>query len=85
MTAGTAKGTEQCVDFDEFARCSTQAVPLAPFLPICRSQQDVRISGDWRKLLDEARDSHWAMAYGDWLKECGFAAARAGVRWESIV
>ncbi|HPT28958.1 MAG TPA: hypothetical protein PLZ95_21235, partial [Bryobacteraceae bacterium] len=55
-----------------------------PFLPICRSQQDVKISGDWRKLLDEVRDSHWAMAYGDWLKECGFAAARAGVRWESI-
>lgn len=59
-------------------------VEANPFLPICRSQQDVRITGDWRKLLNEVRDSHWAMAYGDWLRECGFAATRAGVRWEII-
>ncbi len=63
----------------EYATCRwvgmKGVVEANPFLPICRSQQDVRISGDWRRLLDEARDSHWAMAYGDWLKECGFAAA----------
>ncbi|MCS7316132.1 MAG: hypothetical protein RMI94_15510 [Bryobacterales bacterium] len=55
-----------------------------PFYEICRSQQDVRIEGDWRRLLDEVRDSHWAMAYGDWLREAGYAAPRIGVRWEAI-
>jgi len=55
-----------------------------PFYEICRSQQDVRILGDWRRLLDEVRDSHWVMAYGDYLKEIGYAAPRIGVRWEPI-
>jgi len=72
----------------EFATCRwvgmKGAVEGNPFLPICRSQQDVRISGDWRKLLDEVRDSHWAMAYGDWVKESGYAAERAGIQWQSI-
>lgn len=72
----------------EYATCRwvgmKGTVEANPFLPICRSQQDVRIHGDWKRLLDEARDSHWVMAYGDWLKECGYAAARAGVKWESI-
>jgi L-fucose isomerase-like protein len=72
----------------EYATCRwvgmKGVVEANPFMPICRSQQDVRISGDWRRLLDEVRDSHWAMAYGDWLKECGYAAARTGVSWDSI-
>ena len=55
-----------------------------PFLEICRSQQDVRIQGDWKKLLKEARDSHWVMVYGDYLKEIGFAAPRVGITWENI-
>ena len=55
-----------------------------PFYPICRSQQDVRIQGDWKKLLSEVRDSHWLMVYGDSLKEAGYAARKMGIRWENI-
>lgn len=55
-----------------------------PFYEICRSQQDVRIHGDWRKLLNEVRDSHWVMAYGDYLREIGYAAPRIGVIWENV-
>ena len=55
-----------------------------PNLEICRSQQDVRIHGDWKRLLDEVRDSHWAMVYGDCLKEAGYAARRAGIAWDEI-
>ena len=55
-----------------------------PFYEICRSQQDVRIQGDWKKLINEVRDSHWIMAYGDCLKEIGFAARRIGIRWENL-
>ncbi|HOE12561.1 MAG TPA: twin-arginine translocation signal domain-containing protein [bacterium] len=55
-----------------------------PFYPICRSQQDVRIQGKWRELLNEARDSHWMMAYGDYLKEIGYAARKLDLRWENV-
>ncbi len=55
-----------------------------PFYDICRSQQDVAVQGAWRKLLPEARDSHWVMAYGDWLRELGYAARKVGVHWESL-
>jgi len=55
-----------------------------PFYDICRSQQDVAVQGAWRKLMAEARDSHWVMAYGDWLKELGYAARKVGVRWETL-
>lgn len=55
-----------------------------PFFDICRSQQDVEILGDWRRLLAEARDSHWMMAYGDWLREIDYAAWKIGVRWVNV-
>lgn len=55
-----------------------------PMHEICRTQQDVELQGDWRRLLDETRDSHWMMAYGDWLRELGYAARKIGLRWETI-
>lgn len=59
-------------------------VKANPFYDICRSQQDVEICGDWKKLKSEARDSHWVMAYGDYLKEGEYAARKIGVKWEGI-
>jgi L-fucose isomerase-like protein len=55
-----------------------------PYYEICRSQQDVEIQGDWRKLIKEVRDSHWMMAYGDYLKELGYASRKIGIKWENI-
>lgn len=55
-----------------------------PFYDICRSQQDVAVQGEWRKLLAEVRDSHWVMAYGNWLNELGYAARKVGVKWASL-
>jgi L-fucose isomerase-like protein len=55
-----------------------------PHYEICRSQQDVEIQGDWRKLIKEVRDSHWIMAYGDYLKELGYASRKIGIRWVNI-
>ena len=55
-----------------------------PSYEICRSQQDVRIDGDWEKLLNEVRDSHWVMAYGDYLRELGYAMPRIGITWENF-
>ncbi len=55
-----------------------------PRYEICRSQQDVRIIGDWRKLKSEVRDSHWVTVYGDYLKECGYAVRKLGLTWDAI-
>jgi len=55
-----------------------------PFYEICRSQQDVEIQGDWKKLTAEARDSHWVAVYGDYLAETEYAARRIGVKWEGL-
>jgi hypothetical protein len=55
-----------------------------PFYEICRSQQDVEIQGDWRKLINEVRDSHWMMAYGDYLKELAYAGRKIGINWVTI-
>ncbi len=59
-------------------------VEANPFYEICRSQQDVRVHGDWRKLLEECRDSHWVMAYGDHVRAAGYAARRIGITYESL-
>jgi hypothetical protein len=56
-------------------------VKANPFYQICRSQQDVEIRGDWRALRREARDSHWMMVYGDYLRELGYAARKLGLAW----
>jgi L-fucose isomerase-like protein len=55
-----------------------------PFYECCRSQQDVRIQGPWRRLLNEIRDSHWVAAYGDHLRTAGYAARRCGVTWDPL-
>ena len=72
----------------EYATCRwvglKGTVESNPFYEICRSQQDVRVHGNWKKLLGEVRDSHWMMVYGDFLREVGYAAPRIGVTWENI-
>jgi hypothetical protein len=59
-------------------------VKANPFYEICRSQQDVEIQGNWKKLRSEARDSHWVLAYGDYLKELGYAARKIGIQWVNL-
>jgi len=56
----------------------------SPFFPICRSQVDVEIEGDWRKLLEEMRGFHWMMCYGDYLKEVGYALKKVGIKFEIV-
>jgi len=62
----------------------TGTVKANPFYDICRSQQDVEIQGDWKRLVSEVRDSHWMMAYGDYLREIGYAARKLGLEWVSL-
>lgn len=62
----------------------TGVVEANPLLEICRSQQDVRIQGDWKRLLNEVRDSHWVMVYGNHLEQAAYAARKIGIRFETI-
>ena len=55
-----------------------------PFFPICRTQLDVQIKGDWERLRDEARGFHWMVAYGSHLREMGYALKKAGVDWLKV-
>lgn len=55
-----------------------------PNMDICRSQIDVAIDGDCQKLVDEMVGFHWMLAYGDHLKETGYALRKLGVKWQNI-
>ena len=55
-----------------------------PFFPICRTQLDVQIRGDWVRLLEEVRGFHWMVAYGNHLREVGYALKKAGLEWMQI-
>jgi hypothetical protein len=59
-------------------------VKANPAYDICRSQQDVEIRGDWKRLVSEVRDSHWMMVYGDYLPELGYATRKLGLEWVSL-
>ncbi|NUM54936.1 MAG: sugar isomerase [Candidatus Hydrogenedentes bacterium] len=55
-----------------------------PFMDICRSQVDVEIDGDCRELAQEMRGFHWMLAYGDHLKEAGYALGKLGIGWRNL-
>ena len=55
-----------------------------PFLDICRSQVDIAIEGDCLKLAEDMRGFHWMLAYGDHLKEVGYALRKLGVGWYNL-
>jgi hypothetical protein len=57
----------------------TGTVKSNPFYACCRSQQDVLIDGDWKKLLHETRDSHWVMVYGSYVDELEYASKKMGM------
>ncbi len=62
----------------------TGIVKSNPSYEICRSQQDVAIQGDWKKLVNEVRDSHWMMAYGNHVKELAYATRKIGIQWADL-
>ncbi len=56
----------------------------APFLPICRSQIDVRFKCDDRTLAKRMPGFHWMSAYGDFTKELPYALRRVGIAWDFL-
>jgi len=60
------------------------AIMDSPFFPICRTQLDLKIIGDWQRLIQEIRGFHWLLAYGRVLKTFGYAVRKAGLDWLPI-
>ena len=56
----------------------------APFLPICRSQIDVRFAADSLHVAQRMPGFHWMTAYGDYTRELGYALKRTEVAWEDL-
>ncbi|MFB0552887.1 MAG: sugar isomerase [Phycisphaerae bacterium] len=53
----------------------------APFYDICRTQLDVAVKCDVGQLAEEIRGFHWMVAYGNYLREVGYAVKKAGIDW----
>jgi hypothetical protein len=56
----------------------------APFLPICRSQIDIRFKCDDRTLAKRMPGFHWMTAYGDHTREVAYALKRVGIAWDFL-
>jgi L-fucose isomerase-like protein len=57
----------------------------APSYPACRSQMEIEVDGDWRRLVREMEGFHAQIVYGDYLREVGYALKKlgGGMGWES--
>ncbi|MCX7425760.1 MAG: sugar isomerase [Planctomycetia bacterium] len=55
-----------------------------PFLPICRSQIDVKFSADTDTIAKRMPGFHWMMVYGNYLRETGYALKRIPIEWECL-
>lgn len=56
----------------------------SPNYDMCRSQMDVAIDGDWKRLLREMQGFHTVITYGDYLREVGYVLKRMGIGWENF-
>jgi len=56
----------------------------SPSYDICRSQIDMKIDGDWRKLLTDMEGFHTVTCYGDYLREVGYALKKLGIAWQNL-
>jgi len=57
----------------------------SPSNPACRSQIDIAIDGDSRKLLTDMQGFHVQLCYGDYLREIGYALKKVGkIEWQNF-
>ncbi|MCX7969194.1 MAG: sugar isomerase, partial [Armatimonadetes bacterium] len=55
-----------------------------PFLPVCRSQIEVKVKADVKEVTSAMRGFHCTIAYGDYLKEVGYALSKVGIGWHNL-
>ena len=59
-------------------------IEAAPFLPICRSQIDIRFDCSDDVLARHMPGFHWITGYGDYLREVGYALKRVSIQWDCL-
>jgi hypothetical protein len=59
-------------------------VAACPFLPICRSQIDVRFACSDQVLARHMPGFHWITGYGHYLREVGHALKRIPIGWDCL-
>lgn len=62
----------------------TGTIVETPFLPVCRSQIAVEVSGVLEKLLLSMRGFHSMIAYGDYLKEIAYASKKVDIEAKQL-
>ena len=54
----------------------------SPALPMCRSQMDIAIDGDVKRITERIEGFHAQVVYGDYLREAGYALKKlGGMEW----
>jgi hypothetical protein len=55
-----------------------------PTYPACRSQMEILVDGDWKRLLGEMEGFHTQIVYGDYTREVGYALKKLGgkIQWQ---
>jgi hypothetical protein len=57
----------------------------SPSYPACRSQINIEVEGDCRKLLNDMQGFHAQVCYGDYLREVGYALKKLGaIEWQNF-
>jgi hypothetical protein len=56
----------------------------SPGYDMCRSQMNVRIDGDWRRMLRRMEGFHNVVVYGDYLREVGYVLRQVRMPWENF-
>lgn len=56
----------------------------APFRPICRTQIDISYKCPSSLVAERMPGFHWMFAYGDYMKELGYALRRVGITWDNL-
>jgi len=59
-------------------------IAACPFLPICRSQIDVRYDCTDEMLAHHMPGFHWMTGYGDYLREVGYAIMKIPIEWDCL-
>jgi L-fucose isomerase-like protein len=55
----------------------------SPSFPACRSQMEIAVDGDWRRLAAEMEGFHTQIIYGDYLREIGYVLKKLGkLEWQ---
>jgi hypothetical protein len=65
------------------AGCIAKIV-ATPSRPDCRSQIDMAVDVDHRRMVTSIQGFHALVCYGDYLREFGYALSKVGLEWENL-